>query len=160
MERNWPFLTIWPVLDITFKVNCLSNVFSLLPVRLVQVRHDRLLSKAGQLKPSQVWGPWSDDAPAGATAPLSILTQPQSYSLRNSPGLLFSTALKHLGFCSISAKHMCHCLFPDLFWECCDVKGLICEGLRWGIVGRQIIQVGRATLGNQAYPSDNSFIPK
>lgn len=43
---------------------------SLLPLRLVQMRHHRLLGKDGQLKPSQVWGPWSDDAPAGASPPL------------------------------------------------------------------------------------------
>lgn len=48
MERNWHFQTIWPVLDGSFKVNCLNNVFSLLPVRLVQMSHYRLLSKAGQ----------------------------------------------------------------------------------------------------------------
>lgn len=69
MQRICHFQTIWPVLDGSFKINWLRNVFSLLPVRWIQMRHHMVLSKAEQLKPSQLWEPWSDDAPVGATAP-------------------------------------------------------------------------------------------
>lgn len=156
MERNWHFQSVWPVLDASFKVNCLSNVFSPLPVRLVQMRRDRLLNS---WNPARCEGLGVMMLQLGLQLFFSILTQPQSFILRNSPGLLFGTALKYLGFCSISTKHMCHCLPTDLFWQYCAVTGLICEGLRWDIMRKQIIQVVRATLRNQADPSDN-FIPK
>lgn len=135
MQKNCHFQTIWPAMDGSFKINCLSNVFSLLPVRLVQMRTTGCWAHLGSWNPARCEDLGEMMLQLGLQLLLSILTQPQGYIHRNSPSLLFSTALKHLGFSSFSAKHKCHCPFPDLFWEYCEIPGLFYEGLRWGIMG-------------------------